>query len=130
MQTTATGAWAGASFHAPFGDPWYRVGALATDRRYTGQRSLEGSLGSLYHYQARWYSPVLGRFLSPDPIVPGTGQSAEPETLCLFAEQPSPLHQVQRLRLHRKAAIVITWLPINCGTAGSDGTERLYDTIE
>ena len=73
LQTTATGTWAGASFHAPFGDPWYRVGALATDRRYTGQRSLEGSLGSLYHYQARWYSPVLGRFLSPDPIVPEPG---------------------------------------------------------
>ena len=44
-----------------------------TDRRYTGQRSLEASLGSLYHYQARWYSPVLGRFLSPDPIVPEPG---------------------------------------------------------
>ena len=73
MQTTATGAWAGASFHAPFGDRWYSLGALATDRRYTGQRSLEGSLGSLYHYQVRWYSPVLGRFLSPDPIVPEPG---------------------------------------------------------
>ena len=73
MQTTATGAWAGASFHAPFGDRWHSEGSLATDRRYTGQRSLEGSLGSLYHYQARWYSPVLGRFLSPDPIVPEPG---------------------------------------------------------
>ena len=30
-------------------------------------------MGSLYHYQARWYSPVLGRFLSPDPIVPQPG---------------------------------------------------------
>ena len=50
-----------------------RNGTLATDRRYTGQRSFESSLGSLYHYQARWYSPVLGRFLSPDPIVPEPG---------------------------------------------------------
>ena len=73
MQTTATGAWAGASFHAPFGDRWHSEGSLATDRRYTGQRSFEASLGSLYHYQARWYSPVLGRFLSPDPLVPAPG---------------------------------------------------------
>ncbi len=70
LVTTAAGAWAGASFHAPFGAPWHAAGTLNTDRRYTGQRSLENSLGSLYHYQARWYSPVLGRFLSPDPIVP------------------------------------------------------------
>ena len=75
LVATAAGAWAGASFHAPFGAPWHAIGTLAagqsaTDRRYTGQRSLEGSLGSLYHYQARWYSPVLGRFLSPDPLVP------------------------------------------------------------
>ena len=46
---------------------------MATDRCYTGQRSFEASLGSLYHDQARWYSPVLGRFLSPDPIVPDPG---------------------------------------------------------
>ena len=58
-----------------FGEPWPAAGTqqatpAATDRHYTGQRSFEASLGSLYHYQARWYSPVLGRFLSPDPIVP------------------------------------------------------------
>ena len=93
--TTASGAFAQARFHAPFGAPWYAptAGAVApalgtlfgepwpaagtrpaappaTDRHYTGQRSFEASLGSLYHYQARWYSPVLGRFLSPDPGSP------------------------------------------------------------
>ncbi|MAG35305.1 MAG: hypothetical protein CL878_03525 [Dehalococcoidia bacterium] len=70
---TAGGTFASAAFHAPFGDTWHTQGSLATDHRYTGQRSLESSLGSLYHYQARWYSPVLGRFLSPDPIVPEPG---------------------------------------------------------
>ena len=98
LVTTASGAFAQARFHAPFGAPWYaptttaaapalgtRFGEPwpaagtrqpappATDRHYTGQRSFEASLGSLYHYQARWYSPVLGRFLSPDPIVPEPG---------------------------------------------------------
>ncbi len=70
LVTMAAGAWAGASFHAPFGAPWHAAGSLSTDRRYTGQRSFERGLGSLYHYQARWYTPVLGRFLSPDPIAP------------------------------------------------------------
>ena len=61
-----------------FGEPWPAAGTqqaapAATDYRYTGQRSFEASLGSLYHYQARWYSPVLARFLSPDPIVPEPG---------------------------------------------------------
>ena len=89
LVTTAGGVIAGASFHAPFGAPWHATGSLAaaprppgastsgaltaTDYRYTGQRSFEASLGSLYHYQARWYSPVLGRFLAPDPIVPEPG---------------------------------------------------------
>ncbi|MAG35309.1 MAG: RHS repeat-associated core domain-containing protein, partial [Dehalococcoidia bacterium] len=76
LQTTQSGAFAGASFHAPFGDTWHIQGSAlgagqsATDHRYSGQRSLEAGLGNLYHYQARWYSPVLGRFLSPDPTVP------------------------------------------------------------
>ena len=98
LVTTADGAFVQARFHAPFGAPWYtpttagvapalgtrfgepwpavgtqQAAPNATDRHYTGQRSFEASLGSLYHYQARWYSPVLGRFLSPDPIVPEPG---------------------------------------------------------
>jgi RHS repeat-associated protein len=39
-----------------------------SERRFTGQRAHD-ELG-LYHYQARWYDPVLGRFLQPDSIVP------------------------------------------------------------
>ncbi|MEM4414290.1 MAG: RHS repeat-associated core domain-containing protein, partial [Candidatus Caldarchaeum sp.] len=27
----------------------------------------------LYFYNARWYDPVLGRFLQPDPLVPEPG---------------------------------------------------------
>ena len=100
LVTTASGAFAQVRFHSPYGAPWYTPTAAAaagaaapgtrfgepwpvagtqqpvpdaTDRHYTGQRSFEGSLGSLYHYQARWYSPVLGRFLAPDPIVPEPG---------------------------------------------------------
>jgi RHS repeat-associated protein len=55
----------------PFGEtrPGYPSGSVPTDRRYTGQRE-ENGLGSLYDYNARMYSPVLGRFLSADTLVP------------------------------------------------------------
>jgi RHS repeat-associated protein len=39
----------------------------------TGQRSEETGLGSLYDYNARFYSPLLGRFLQPDTLVPEPG---------------------------------------------------------
>ena len=42
---------------------------MYTDKLYTGQREIMG-LG-IYHYNARFYSPKLGRFLSADTIVPG-----------------------------------------------------------
>ncbi|WP_416223805.1 RHS repeat-associated core domain-containing protein, partial [Thermoflexus sp.] len=45
------------------------VAFFPTDRRFTGQR-WEGALG-LYDYNARFYDPALGRFLQPDPLVPG-----------------------------------------------------------
>jgi RHS repeat-associated protein len=65
-------------------------GTLATDYRpsaplrvyFTGQRSEEATLGSLYDYNARFYSPVLGRFLSPDTIVPSPG---DPQSLNRYA---------------------------------------------
>ena len=49
--------------YGPFGEPNATAGVSL---RYTGQM-LDGSSG-LYYYRARWYSPYMGRFLSPDPI--------------------------------------------------------------
>ena len=41
---------------------------MFTDRMYTGQREMSG-LG-IYYYNARFYDPGLGRFISPDSITP------------------------------------------------------------
>jgi RHS repeat-associated protein len=50
--------------YGPFGEPNATTGVSL---RYTGQM-LDPDSG-LYYYKARWYSPYLGRFLSPDPAL-------------------------------------------------------------
>ena len=54
--------------YTPFGG--YRTGnpSQITDRAYTGQRE-NMNLG-LYYYNARYYAPGIGRFLSADTLVP------------------------------------------------------------
>ena len=47
------------------------TGDLQTDRTFTGQKS--DATGLLY-YNARYYDPTLGTFISPDSLVPGAGQ--------------------------------------------------------
>ncbi|NJN84108.1 MAG: RHS repeat-associated core domain-containing protein [Caldilineaceae bacterium] len=42
-------------------------GPVNTDHRYTGQK--EDATG-LYYYNARYYDPTIGHFISPDTIVP------------------------------------------------------------
>jgi len=52
-------------------DPWGKVksgGIGQTSLNYTGQR-LDGT--GLLYYNARYYDPALGKFLTPDNITPG-----------------------------------------------------------
>jgi RHS repeat-associated protein len=44
-----------------------------TDYGYTGQRNLDDDIG-LMDYKARFYSPLLGRFISPDTVIPNLTQ--------------------------------------------------------
>jgi RHS repeat-associated protein len=62
----------------PYGEA--RSGSMATDRRFTGQRE-ETAIG-LYDYRARYYDPVLGRFIQADTIVPEPGN---PQALNRYA---------------------------------------------
>jgi RHS repeat-associated protein len=53
-----------------------RTGSItSTDRQYTGQIN-ESELG-LYFYNARYYDPDLGRFISADTIVPFESQGVQ-----------------------------------------------------
>jgi RHS repeat-associated protein len=59
-----------------FGSNRYSTGTQPTDKLFTGQR-LDDNTG-LYYYNARYYDPVIGRFISPDTIVPNP---ANPQSL-------------------------------------------------
>ncbi len=77
---TSTGA-VSAQRYTLYGAPRGPASTFSTDYRFTGQRSEEAGLGSLYDYNARHYSPALGRFLSPDSIVPSPGNPSHGDFL-------------------------------------------------
>ena len=64
----ATGAVVADARYWPYGA--VRAGGVAqTDRRYTGQRQEAAQPGlGLYDYRARYYSTLMGRFVSADPV--------------------------------------------------------------
>jgi RHS repeat-associated protein len=59
--------------YLPFGGVRSDMGSISqqTDYGYTNQRDLDSAMGGLMDYKARFYSPVLGRFIQPDTIIPG-----------------------------------------------------------
>jgi len=66
--TNSSGNVVGEQRYYPFGETRLSPGSRFTDQLFTGQREMTG-LG-IYHFNARFYSPKLGRFLSADTIVP------------------------------------------------------------
>ncbi len=67
--TDASGNILGEQRYYPFGETRFATGSMYTDKLFTGQREM-ADLG-IYHYNARFYSPYINRFLSADTIVPG-----------------------------------------------------------
>jgi RHS repeat-associated protein len=67
----ASGEIVSQSRYLPFGELLWEDGTSPTDYTYTGQRSLS-EIG-LMDYNARFNDPMLGRFTSPDSIVPEPG---------------------------------------------------------
>ncbi len=83
LVTDAGGGEVARQKYFPFGTPRNpNPSTLPTDYRFTGQRSEEAALGSLYDYGARHYSPLLGRFISADTLVPEPGN---PQALNRYA---------------------------------------------
>ncbi len=78
--TDASGNVVGEMRYYAFGETRLSTGNMFTDRLYTGQRWI-AELG-IYHYNARFYSPKLGRFLSADTLMSGM---ANPQNLNRFS---------------------------------------------
>ena len=57
--------------YKPYGEDRDTGSALVTDRKFTGQT--EDEAAGLYWYASRAYDTEIGRFVSPDPIVPAPG---------------------------------------------------------
>jgi RHS repeat-associated protein len=72
LTTDNSGTLVAETRYLPYGEErWTAGGAQPTDFTFTGQRAERGF--GLMDYQARYYGPRLGRFISPDSIVPNPG---------------------------------------------------------
>ena len=69
--TTAGSAVEASRAYYAYGSERSASGDLQTDRTFTGQKS--DATGLLY-YNARYYDPALGTFISPDSLVPDPGR--------------------------------------------------------
>ena len=77
--TDSSGAQYGYTRYYPYGSTRDSGGSLDTSKKFTGQR-LDGT--GLYYYGARYYDPVIGRFISPDSVV---GDSSDPQNLSRYS---------------------------------------------
>ncbi len=66
-----------------FGVTRFTSGTTPTSVRFTGQRE-EAVLG-LYDYNARWYDPALGHFLSPDTLAPEASNALDLHLSCILS---------------------------------------------
>jgi RHS repeat-associated protein len=75
LTTNYDGASPVTQLYKPWGESRYSSGSLPTKYTYTGQYSSMSDFGLMF-YNARWYDPALGRFVSADSWIP-RGMSEE-----------------------------------------------------
>ena len=85
MVTDANGANAETRLYKPWGEPRY-PGGMQPGFGFTGQRG-EPALG-LYDYKARFYDPVLGRWIQSDSYVPDKGNPQGLDRYAYVANNP------------------------------------------
>ncbi len=92
------GARVGELRYKPLGRTRYTYGTTPTTYRFTGQRA-EASVGGsngLYFYGSRYYDPLLGRFISPDSMIPDPSNPADYDRYSYVGNNPVnySIHQV------------------------------------
>jgi len=71
--TSSAGAVANTYTYDSYGDLTASAGSISNPFSYTG-RELDSETG-LYYYRARYYDPIVGRFIGEDPMRPSDGTS-------------------------------------------------------
>ncbi len=74
----ASGSLVSRTRYYAYGMVWTQEGAPPTDKLFTGYQRVGGSTSGLYYAASRFYSADIGRFLSPDTMVPG---ASDPQAL-------------------------------------------------
>jgi len=88
--TNASGTRVDDIAYHPFGETRQEIGTNPVNHMYTGQE-LDSETG-LYNYNARLYDPDLGRFMTPDSIVP---DPLNPQSLNRYAYvQNNPINLI------------------------------------
>lgn len=76
LTTNSSGTLVSKQLFYAYGEVRWSSGTTPTTIGYTGQRRDSG-LGSLMFYNARYYSPLLSRFVSADTLVPEASNSQD-----------------------------------------------------
>ncbi|MFZ0932346.1 MAG: FG-GAP-like repeat-containing protein [Syntrophobacteraceae bacterium] len=67
VATDSLGNLAETNFYYPYGVDWIKTGSVDLQYKFAGQEN-DPETG-VYYYKARYYDPVLGRFVTPDPLL-------------------------------------------------------------
>jgi RHS repeat-associated protein len=69
--------------YAPYGENYAAAGSSSTDLDFTGE--FQDTTAGLYDFEDREYSPVQGRWISPDPAGLGAADTANPQSWNRYA---------------------------------------------
>jgi RHS repeat-associated protein len=96
--------------YGPYGEPQSWAGSRF---RYTGQMAIPEA--QLYHYRARAYDPVMGRFLQTDPIGYGDG----PNMYAYVGGNPVNATDPTGTEADPWAFVQVSCVSANCGFTGA-----------
>jgi RHS repeat-associated protein len=113
--TNSSGSTLAQYSYEPFGNTFITSGASGNSYQYTGREN-DGT--GLYFYRARYYSPSLDRFVSQDPIGPGSGINVYSYVMDAPTDWVDPLGLV-------RCVYVISMHTLICNS--DDGTQE-FDT--